>query len=101
MEKVTKAVEYMQGALSCSQAVMCAFSDEVGISFEDAKKISAPYAGGRKIKCGAVWGAELILQKKFGEENSEKFFAEFEKNFAEKTPNVRSFKLGRAHAIDK
>jgi len=84
MNRVEKAVEYMNGPYSCSQAVMCAFSDEVGINFEEAKKISAPYAGGRKIKCGAVWGAELILAAKYGDAEAEKLSAEFEKKFRDK-----------------
>ena len=82
--KVEKAVEFMNGVYSCSQSVMCAFADDAGISHDDAKKISAPYAGGRKIKCGAVCGAELILTAKFGEENSENLIAEFEEKFQNK-----------------
>ena len=81
-KKVLQAVENMKGSLSCSQSIMCAFADEVGISFEDAKKIAAPYSGGRKIKCGAVCAAEIILSKKFGDD-SEKI-AEFEKIFLNK-----------------
>ena len=83
-EKVAKAVEYMRGPLSCSQSVMCAFCEEAGISFDEAKKIAAPFSRGRKIKCGAVYSAELILSAKFGEEVAEKLHAEFENKFLEK-----------------
>ncbi|MBR6013285.1 MAG: C_GCAxxG_C_C family protein [Selenomonadaceae bacterium] len=81
-EKTLKAVEYMKGPYSCSQSVMCAFADDVGISHDEAKKIAEPYSGGRKIKCGAVCAAEIILSKKFGED-SEKI-SEFDKKFSEK-----------------
>ncbi len=82
--KVLKAVEFMQGPLSCSQSVLCAFADDAGISFDDAKKIGAPYSGGRKIKCGTVCAAEIVLQKKFIEDKAEKLIAEFEKKFFSK-----------------
>lgn len=82
--KAEKAVEYMRGSYSCSQSVMCAFCDDAGITHDEAKKISAPYSGGRKIKCGAVCAAELVLTAKFGEENAQKLHAEFEKKFFDK-----------------
>ncbi len=82
--KTLQAVDYMKGPYSCSQSVMCAFCDDAGISHEEAKKIAAPYSGGRKIKCGAVCAAELVLSAKFGDAQAEKLHAEFEKKFREK-----------------
>lgn len=84
MDKVSNAVELMKGAHSCSQSVLCAFCEDAGITFEDAEKIAAPYSGGRKIKCGAVCAAELILSAKFGDAQAEKLHAEFEKKFLDK-----------------
>ena len=81
-EKTLKAVEFMNGPYSCSQSVLCAFADEIGISHDEAKEIAAPYSGGRKIKCGAVCAAEIVLSKKFGD-GSEKI-SDFEKKFLEK-----------------
>ena len=81
-EKVTKAVEYMQGAYSCSQSIMCAFCDDAGMTHDEAKKFSAPYSGGRAIKCGALYAGELVLKAKFGE-NTE-LVEEFDKKFQEK-----------------
>ena len=80
--KVLQAVENMKGPLSCSQSVLCAFADDIGMTQDEAKKIAAPYSGGRGIKCGTVCAAEIILSKKFGDD-SEKI-AEFEKNFLNK-----------------
>ena len=82
--KTLKAVEFMSGPYSCSQSVMCAFADDINISQDDAKNIASPYSGGRKIKCGAVCVAEIVLEKKFGEEKSEELKKEFEKNFQNK-----------------
>lgn len=83
MDKVSQAVELMKGAHSCSQSVLCAFCEDAGISFEEAEKIAAPYSGGRKIKCGAVCAAEIVLDKKFGNSAADKI-SEFEKKFQEK-----------------
>ena len=63
---------------------MCAFADDIGMEHEEAKKIAAPYSGGRKIKCGAVCAAELILSAKFGEDKAERLHEEFEKKFRDK-----------------
>lgn len=96
-QSVKKAVEYMNGAYSCSQSVMCAFCDEAGISHDEAKYIAAPYAGGAKVKCGAVWGALLILEKKYGKENAGKLQEQMEKEFQEKVSavNCREIRGGR------
>ena len=81
-EKVSKAVEFMNGSYSCSQSIMCAFADDAKISHDEAKNIAAPYSGGRKIKCGALCAAEIVLAKKFGEDT--KKISELEKKFHEK-----------------
>lgn len=80
--KTLKAVELMKGPHSCSQSVMCAFADDVGLSQDEAKKIGAPYSGGRGIKCGAVCAGEIILAKKFGD-NTEKI-TELDNKFLER-----------------
>ena len=67
MDKVAKAVEDMNGAYSCSQAVLCAFCDDAGISHDEAAKIAAPFSGGRAVKCGALYAGEMVLKAKFGE----------------------------------
>lgn len=96
-QSVKKAVEYMNGAYSCSQSVMCAFCDEAGISHDEAKYIAAPYAGGAKVKCGAVLGAMLILEKKYGKEKAEKLQEQMENEFRKKVSavNCREIRGGR------
>lgn len=83
-KKTETALDYMLGSYNCSQAIMCAFCEDAGISHSDAKEIATPYAAGRKIKCGAVCGAELVLDAKYDKKTAKKLRDEFEKKFLEK-----------------
>ncbi len=65
---------------TCSSSVLEAFADIIGISAEEAKSISMPFAGGRMGKCGAVMSAEYVLQQKYGDAAAEKI-AEYEEKF--------------------
>ena len=82
MDKVSNAVEFMKGTYSCSQSVLCAFCEDAGISHAEAKEIAAPYSGGRKIKCGALCAAEIVLEKKFGDSAADKI-SEIDEKFLE------------------
>lgn len=84
--KVAKAVEYMNGPYSCSQAIMCAFCDEAGMTKDAAAEFAAPYSGGRAIKCGALYAGELVLKAKFGEDTA--LVDELDKKFCEKVGAV-------------
>lgn len=75
-----KAVENHKKFYTCSAAVLCAFSDQTGLSDQAAKSEAAPFAGGKMGKCGAVMSAEYVLQKKFGEESAKRI-QEFEERF--------------------
>lgn len=46
------------------------------------KKIAAPYSGGRAIKCGALYAAEMVLKNKFGDDTN--LVDELDKKFQEK-----------------
>ena len=83
-DRIQTAVSYMKGPYSCSQAIMCAFADEIGMDETTAKRIAEPYSGGRKEKCGALCAAEMILEEKFHGEGSSGFIAELERIFYEK-----------------
>lgn len=74
----------------CSQAIYCAFCDLVGVTEEQAMKEAAPYAGGAKIKCGAVMAAELVLSAKAKEQGLEEtvLIGELESRFQEKNTTV-------------
>ncbi len=90
---VSKSIEYMKGEYSCSQSVMCAFCNEAGITHDEARRIAAPYEGGAKVKCGAVWGALLILEKKYGQEDAVKLKTELENRFREKVSSVNCHEI--------
>lgn len=67
-----KAVEYFSQKLHCSQAVLAAFADECGISFEQAVKLGSCFGSGmRKGEvCGAVTGALMVIGLLFGQKNA-------------------------------
>ena len=82
MDKVSQAVEFMKGSYSCSQAVLCAFCEDAGLNHDEAKKLAAPYSGGRAIKCGALYAGEMVLKAKFGENTN--LVEELDKKFQAK-----------------
>ena len=47
---------------SCSAAVLCAFSEQAGLTDAEAKRIAGPFAGGKMQTCGAVLAAEYVLR---------------------------------------
>lgn len=54
---------------NCAQSVFAAFADEMGMDFEQALKLSAPFGGGlgrlREV-CGAVSGMCMVAGAKYG-----------------------------------
>ena len=87
MSNVKDAVDLFLDKYVCSQAVFAAFSENMGISKEDALKIGACFGSGmRKGEvCGACTGALMALGLKYGEskeksnEVCEMFLDEFKK----------------------
>lgn len=64
-----KARELFKQGYNCSQAVFCAFAEELGIDFETAAKLSSSFGGGmgrlREV-CGAVSGMFMVAGLKYG-----------------------------------
>ena len=58
---------FVQG-IDCSQVVACHFADEMGLSKEQARKVSACFGGGMMCgeTCGAVTGALMVIGMKYG-----------------------------------
>ena len=85
MSKVDEAVGLFGDGHLCSQAVFEVFSEEFGLSKEDAFKIGACFGSGMRQGevCGACTGALMAIGLKYGEnkkdcdELSDKFFDEF------------------------
>lgn len=73
MNSIEDAVQLFEKGYVCSQAVFAAFSEDFGLSKEQALKIGACFGSGmRKGEvCGACTGALMALGLKFGE-NKEK-----------------------------
>ena len=64
MDKSIRAEEFFKTGVNCSQAVMLAFSEELGLSEEVIKKISVAQGGGvgrQRLTCGAVSSMCAVL----------------------------------------
>lgn len=68
-EKARLAGEYFMQGYNCSQAVVAAWAEEVGLDMQTAMRISCGFGGGigrlREV-CGTVSGAVMILNWKYG-----------------------------------
>ncbi len=64
-----KAIEYFSAGMHCSQAVLAAFSEECGISEEQAFRLGSCFGSGmRKGQvCGACTGALMVLGLLYGQ----------------------------------
>ncbi len=66
--KSIRARELFMKGYNCSQAVVGAWADEIGLPFDTAVKVSAGFGGGmgrmREV-CGAASGAFMVLGLKF------------------------------------
>ena len=60
-EEKARGLFHKDGA-NCSQAVAGAFSDKIGLSVEEAMKVT-PEPRSIEGKCGAVLASEMILEK--------------------------------------
>lgn len=85
MNSIEEAVQQFENGYVCSQAVFAAFSEDYGLSKEQALKIGACFGSGmRKGEvCGACTGALMALGLKYGDDKAksnevcEKFLDEF------------------------
>jgi C_GCAxxG_C_C family probable redox protein len=70
MSKSDVAESYFSDGFSCSQAVLLAFSSELGVPENTATKVAEAFGGGLAIAetCGAVTGALMALGLKYGRE---------------------------------
>lgn len=68
MNHVDKALDLFKSKFHCSQAVFAAFSEELGLSEEQALKIGSCFGSGmRKGEvCGSCTGALMVLGLKYG-----------------------------------
>ena len=68
-QRRNKAVELFKSGFNCAQAVAIAYSDVLGMSDEEAAKVSGSFGGGmgrmREV-CGAVSGMFMVAGLKYG-----------------------------------
>ena len=68
MSKAEKAKQLFLDGHNCAQAVLCAFADELGMSQDMARTVSACFGGGlgsQREVCGAVSGMCMALSLKY------------------------------------
>jgi C_GCAxxG_C_C family probable redox protein len=92
MDRVQKSVDLFKEGFSCSQAVLGAFSESMGLDRNTALKLAQSFGGGMAHMgetCGAVTGAFMVIGLKHGRikaedsESKEKTY-ELVKNFVDK-----------------
>lgn len=76
INKSTKAKELFKKGYNCSQSVLGAWADELGIDLKTAMMISQSFGGGmgrmREV-CGACSGAFMVLGIKYGTDDPKDF----------------------------
>lgn len=73
MKHVELAKKYFEQKYHCSQAVLAAFAEELGLTEEQALKLGGCFGGGmcKGEVCGACTGALMALGLKFGQSDIE------------------------------
>jgi len=73
MGKSENAIVNFKKGLNCSQCVLSAFSENLGLDKELALKIASGFGGGlcQGDVCGAVTGAVMVLSLRYGNSTSE------------------------------
>jgi C_GCAxxG_C_C family probable redox protein len=69
MTNAERATALFKEGFSCSQAVLAAYADGLGLPRETALRIAQPFGGGIAKSgdwCGAVTGAFLVIGMKYG-----------------------------------
>ena len=64
MSRAERAKEYFLQGYACSQAVVLAFSDVIGLEEDSISKIMLPFGGGvgrLRLTCGAVSGMAAVI----------------------------------------
>ncbi|MEI7594984.1 MAG: C-GCAxxG-C-C family protein [Bacteroidota bacterium] len=67
-DHVAEAVDLFQSGYNCSQAVLSVFSEELGITKDEAYSIAFPFGagiGGYGKTCGALTGAIMVIGLKY------------------------------------
>jgi len=71
MSSVSRAVQLFRDGCACSQSILAAYGQPLGLSRETAMKIATGFGGGMGMggTCGAVTGAIMVLGLRHAPEN--------------------------------
>ena len=76
MNRIERTLDlHRNGGMSCSQAILTAFGEHLGIDKKSAKMLGRPWAGGighLAQTCGYLTGAVLVLAKAYDDEDENK-----------------------------
>lgn len=78
MVRAEIARKYFLEGYNCSQSVMLAFQDELGLTKEQVARIALPMGGGigrMRLTCGGLTGAALCLGLLFPEKSKNEIYA--------------------------
>jgi C_GCAxxG_C_C family probable redox protein len=103
MTKADNAVEIFGKGFNCSQSVFAAYSEELGMSREQALRVSCGFGAGMGRMCetcGAVTGAIMALGLKYGKVRPEDEPAK-EKTYALVNELAREFKARNGTVVCK
>ena len=118
MKKSDDATRYFARRFTCSAAVFSAFSEELGLDADTARKVACGFGAGVSKTgniCGAVCGAIMAIGLKFGKieeadetatEKTRELVREFVRRFTEKNGSVNctvllGFDLGKPDEYEK
>ena len=93
MTRENQARDKHAGGHSCSQAVYCTYADLLGMDTAKARSESSPWAGGAKVKCGAVYSALQILDQLYSGEEKERAVEKFERMYVQENGSLDCRKL--------
>jgi C_GCAxxG_C_C family probable redox protein len=103
MSKVENALSCFNGGFNCSQALLSAYSEDLGMSREEALKVSCAFGAGMSRMaetCGAVTGAFMVLGLKYGKFKADDDAAR-EKTYAMVNEFARRFKARNGTIVCK
>lgn len=69
MRHAQTAVQLFNSGYNCAQSLLCAFSDVIGYSLEDAARLASSFGGGisrMREACGTISGMALIIGILYG-----------------------------------
>lgn len=82
MDHVKKAKELYEKGFYCSQAVLTAFAEELGLTEKQALQVGSCFGGGmcKGEVCGACTGALMVLGMKYGRYTSDDWDSQMKAN---------------------